>query len=54
MGSVDHQVKREHIPRTSHVVQWLRLHPPSVGALGSIPDQGTRSCMLQLRPSAVK
>ena len=28
--------------RTSVVVQWLRLHAPDVGSLGSNPDQGTR------------
>ena len=35
--------------RTSPEVQWLRLHTPSAGGLGSIPGLGTRSCMLQLR-----
>ena len=34
---------------TSLVVQWLRLHAPNVGGLGSIPGQGTRSHMLQTR-----
>ena len=34
---------------TSLVVQWLRLRTPSAGGLGSIPDQGTRSQMLQRR-----
>ena len=29
--------------------QWLRLHTPNVGGLGSIPSQGTGSYMLQLR-----
>ena len=33
----------------SLVVLWLRLHTPSAGGLGSIPGQGTRSPMLQLR-----
>ena len=41
------------------MVQWLRLHIPNTGVgrgwgwgcLGSIPGQGTRSHMLQLRPS---
>ena len=33
----------------SLVVQWLRLHAPNAGALGSIPAQGTRSHMLQLK-----
>ena len=32
---------------TSLVVQWLRLRVPNAG--GSIPGQGTRFCMLQLR-----
>ena len=36
-------------PGTSLVVQWLRLHAPNAGGLGSIPGQGTRSCMLHLR-----
>ena len=30
---------------TSLVVQWLRLHAPNAGGLGSIPGQGTRSHM---------
>ena len=34
---------------TSLVVQWLRLRAPNAGGLGSIPGQGTRSHMLQLR-----
>ena len=34
---------------TSLVVQWLRLHAPNAGGLGSIPGQGTRSYMPQLR-----
>ena len=33
---------------TSLVVQWLRLYTPSVGGLGSIPGQGTKSRMTQL------
>ena len=33
------------------MVQWLRRPTPNAGALGSIPDQGTRSHMLQLRVS---
>ena len=36
-------------PGTSLVVQWLRLHTPNAGGQGSIPGQGTRSHMLQLR-----
>ena len=38
----------------SLMVQWLRFHAPNAGGLGSIPGQGTRSCMRQLRPSAAK
>ena len=38
---------------TSLVVHWLRLRAPNAGGLGSIPGQGTRSHMLQLRMSAV-
>ena len=34
---------------TSVVVQWIRLHAPNAGALGSIPGQGTRSHVQQLR-----
>ena len=34
---------------TSLVAQWLRLHTPSPGGLGSIPEQGTRSHTWQLR-----
>ena len=33
----------------SLVVQWLRLCIPNAGSLGSIPGQGTRSHMLQLK-----
>ena len=36
------------------MAQWLKLHTASARGPGSIPSQGTRSCMLQLRPSAVK
>ena len=31
------------------MVQWLRLHAPNAGGLGSFPGQGTRSPMLQLQ-----
>ena len=34
---------------TSLVAQWLRLCAPNLGGPGSIPGQGTRSHMLQLR-----
>ena len=38
---------------TSLLVQWLRLCPPKAGVPGSIPSQGTKSHMLQLKiPSA--
>ena len=40
--------------RTSLMVQWLRLQAPNARGLSSIPSQGTRSHMLQLRPGAVK
>ena len=33
----------------SLVVQWLRLHAPSAGGPGSIPGQGTRFRMPQLK-----
>ena len=52
---------QEKNPRTSPVVQWLRLCAPSAGGPGSIPSQRTRShvpqlrvCKLQLRPSSAK
>ena len=32
------------------MVQWLRPHAPNARGLGSIPGQGTRSHMPQLRP----
>ena len=31
------------------MVQWLRLHVLSAGGTGSIPDQGNRPHMLQLK-----
>ena len=36
------------------VVQWLRLRAPNAGGQGSIPSQGTRAHMPQLRPGAAK
>ena len=36
------------------MVQWLRLHALNAGGPGLIPGQGTRSHMLQLRPSTAK
>ena len=38
----------------SLVVQWLRLCIPNAGSLGSIPGQGTRAHMPQLRPGTTK
>ena len=40
--------------RTSLVIQWLRLCVPNAEGLSSIPRQGARSRMLQLRPDAVE
>ena len=34
---------------TSLVFQWLGLHAPTAEGMGSIPGQGTRSHMLNLR-----
>ena len=31
------------------MVQWLRLHAPNTGGMGSIPGQGIRSHMPKLR-----
>ena len=39
---------------TSLMVQWLRLHTPNARGPGSIPGQGTRSYIQQVRPAAVK
>ena len=36
-------------PRTSLVVQWLRFYPPNTGGPGSIPDEGTRPHIPQLK-----
>ena len=35
----------KYISGTSMVVQWLRLHTPTAGDLGSIPGEGTESHM---------
>ena len=35
--------------RTFLVAQWLRLQVPFAGGPGLVPDQGTRSHVLQLR-----
>ena len=36
------------------MVQWLRLYASNAGGPGSIPGQGTKSHMLQLRVSMVQ
>ena len=41
-------IQRRHTG-TSLVVQWLSLHTPNAGGRGSIPGQGTRSHIPQLR-----
>ena len=46
--------KVEWVQGTSLVIQWGRLYAPNVGDLGSIPGQGSRSHMIQLRPSTAK
>ncbi|TEA33728.1 hypothetical protein DBR06_SOUSAS12810084, partial [Sousa chinensis] len=40
---------RKSVLGTSPVVQWLSFHAPNAGGPGSIPGQGTRSHMPQLR-----
>ena len=40
--------KKENVG-TSLVVQWVRVRAPDAGGPGSIPGQGTRSHMPQLR-----
>ena len=45
----ENQVRWQRNQRTSLVVQWLRLHTPSVGVPGSIPVQGTRPHVSQPR-----
>ena len=35
--------------RTFLVGKWIRLHDPKAGSWGSVPGQGTRSYILQLR-----
>ena len=37
------------VRETSLVVQWLRLCIPDAAGQGSVPGQGTRAHMLQLR-----
>ena len=43
-GSWDQYLMKES-PRTSLMVQWLRLHASSAGGWGSIPDRGAGSHM---------
>ena len=43
-------VKTKEGEGTSLVVQWLKRHVPNAGSPGSIPGQGTRSCMPQIDP----
>ena len=45
-------VAKEVHGRTSLVVQWLRLHALNAEGPGSIPGQGSRSHMPQLKDSA--
>ena len=40
--------------RASLVVHWLKFSTPNAGGPGSIPGQGTRFQMLQLRPGTTK
>ena len=40
---------KEAISETSLVAQWLRLYVPNTEGLSSIPSQGTRSYIPQLR-----
>ena len=47
-------VLREGNLETSLVAQWLRRHAPKAGDPGSIPGQGTRSHMQQVRLSTIK
>ena len=36
------------------VLQWLRLRAPNAGGPGSIPGQGNRFCMPQLKDLACR
>ena len=47
MGS--QTVRHDWATEQKQVVQWLRLHAPNVESPGSIPGQGTRSHIVQLR-----
>ena len=49
-----HSIQEMLAAGTSLLAQWLRLWAPNAGGPGSIPGQGTRSPILQLRPGAAK
>ena len=51
VGAQERGCPRQKRPfETLLVVWWLTLRVPSAAGLGSIPDQGSRSHMLQLEP----
>ena len=55
MTSSDAEVRKIWIwDFTSILFQWVRLHTLNVEGTRSIPNQGTRSQMLQLQPGTVK
>ena len=55
VGAQERGCPRQKRPfETLLVVWWLTLRVPSAAGLGSIPDQGSRSHMLQLRQNTAK
>ena len=42
-------IEKHQLTETSPVVQWLKLHASNARGPGSIPVQGNRSHMLQLK-----
>ena len=44
-----HTEDKKEVSGTFLAVQWLKLHAPNTGGLGSIPGQETRSHMPQVR-----
>ena len=59
--TIDHKMGHQYFFEVFQVIlgiflvfQWLRFRPPKAEGLGSTPGQGTRSHMLQLRPSSTK
>ena len=44
-GTTGMMSQKPSTPGTSLVVQWVRLHTPNAGGLGSIPGQGIRYSM---------